>query len=126
MQTLSAQSKPCFIDDLLWGIGASSPLWAPFHICKGEGVDRIPEVFWADSRLAGLPPLPCPLSHACLRSEVVPLCPALPPTQCGSPALGLPPSGVSFCPRKSQFAELGAYVDGNVEKYFNHSSNLCL
>lgn len=35
-------------------------------------------------------------------------------------------SSVSFCPGKSQFAELCAYVDGNVEKYFNHSSNLCL
>lgn len=40
----------------------------------------------------------------------------------GSQALALPPSCVSFC----QFTELGAYVDGNVEKYFNHSSNLCL
>lgn len=45
---------------------------------------------------------------------------------CGSQAPAALPSCVSFCPGKSQFAELGAYVDGNVEKYFNHSSNLCL
>lgn len=69
----------------------------------------------------------CPLPHACLR-KWGPVCPALPwaSRSRGSQALAFPPSGVSFCPWKSQFAELGAYVDGNVEKYFNHSSNLCL
>lgn len=72
--------------------------------------------------------LPCPLPHAFSESGGLPLCPALPRASRprGSQALSLPPSRLSFCPGKSPSAELGAYVDGNVEKYFNHSSNLCL
>lgn len=66
-----------------------------------------------------LPPLP---SLACLSQKVrSSLC-----SSSAFPLPVLPPSHGSFCPRKSQFTELGAYVDGNVEKYFNHSSNLCL
>lgn len=76
--------------------------------------------------------LPCPALSPMLVSEsggggppsVPGSVPHLHPNGSQAPA-PLPP-GVSFCPGKSQFAELGAYVDGNVEKYFNHSSNLCL
>lgn len=46
---------------------------------------------------------------------------AVHPRPPGSQTPALLPSCVSFCPGKSQSTELGAYVDGNVEKYFNHS-----
>ena len=69
--------------------------------------------------------LPCPALSPMLVSESGGLSsvpgPALHLQPLGSQTPALLPSCVSFCPGKSQFAELGAYVDGNVEKYFNHS-----
>lgn len=113
---------------LLWDTGASAPLWASFPTCK---VRRWTESLGSDGRFQGTQAcLPCPALSPMLVSES-----GRPPSvpgsvqhlhPCGSQALAPLPSCVSFCPGKSQFAELGAYVDGNVEKYFNHSSNLCL